>query len=113
MLRTVIAAAADVAVWIWSDVLLDLFFAVLFACILRGVTDCLAVHTCLPAGVALALVVIAVALAALGIAYWMVPELVGEENNLMGTYPVFGKASARNSGYPRTRAPAWPTTRAG
>jgi len=68
VLRTVIAAAADVAVWVWSDVLLDLFFAVLFACILRGVTDCLAVHTCLPAGVALALVVIAVALAA-----WALP----------------------------------------
>lgn len=83
-LQLIGAAAVIGAVWALSNVILLLFLAVLLACILRGAAEWVASRTRLPTGLALALVVIALLSAAIGIAYWIGPKLESEGNDLVG-----------------------------
>ena len=70
-------------VWALSDVVLVLFFAILIACVLHGVATFIAKHTGMREGFALALISVVIALAGLGIAGWIVPELMREGQDLL------------------------------
>lgn len=80
--QVVIAFAIIVAVWMLSDVLLLVFFAVLFACVLHGVAKFLATRVGVGEGYALAAVAIGITSVGVGIVYWIVPELVREGHQL-------------------------------
>ena len=76
-------AALVAIVWALSDVVLVLFFAILIACVLHGVAAFIAKRTGMREGFALAVVSVGIALAGLGIAGWIVPELMREGQDLL------------------------------
>ena len=82
--QLLVAAGIIGALWALSDVVLIIFFAVLLACVLRGITGFLAERTGMRDGYALAIVAILLTLAALCAAYWIVPELLREGSDLAG-----------------------------
>ena len=81
--RIAIAVAVGLLVWILHPVLLVLFLAVLFACVLRGMVDWLSTHLRLPPAAGLPLVGVLLLLALAGITYWIVPKLAQEASDLV------------------------------
>lgn len=85
ILRTVVlVAAAGLLVWMFSHVVLLLFFAVLLACTLRGGADALARLTRLPAGLMLAAISLFVLGLIVGGIWWIGPQLAQQASDLVG-----------------------------
>ena len=80
----ILAALVGLALWLFSHVLLLLFFAVLLACTLRGAADMLSRLTRLPAGLMLALVSLLVLAAFVGGGWWIGPQLSSQGSDLVG-----------------------------
>jgi len=83
VIRIVVAAALILAVWALAQVLLVVFFAVLLACILRGLTDFGAVHTGIRPSLVLAALVLLTFLAVGGGVWWIGPKLLVEWHDLV------------------------------
>jgi len=80
--QVLVGLAVALVIWLLADVVLLLFFAVLLACVLRGASEWVAGRTGLPAGPALAAVVLVLIGMFAAAAYWIAPELVREGYDL-------------------------------
>ncbi len=78
-----LAAGAGLLVWMFSHVVLLLFFAVLLACTLRGGADGLSRLTRLPAGLMLAVITLALLGLVVGGAWWIGPQLAEQAGDLV------------------------------
>jgi predicted PurR-regulated permease PerM len=84
ILRTVtLVAGAGLLLWMFSHVVLLLFFAVLLACTLRGAADGLSHLTRLPAGLMLAVITLALLGLIVGGAWWIGPQLAEQAGDLV------------------------------
>ena len=84
ILRTVtLAAAVGLLVWMFSHVVLLLFFAVLLACTLRGAADGLSKLTRLPAGLMLAVISVLLLGLVVGGVWWIGPQLAEQAGDLV------------------------------
>ena len=85
ILRTVtLIAGAALLLWLFSHVVLLLFFAVLLACTLRGGADGLSRLTRLPAGLMLAAISLLLLAVVVGGFWWIGPQLVQQGGDLVG-----------------------------
>ncbi len=85
ILRTVaLVAGAGLLLWLFSEVVLLLFFAVLLACTLRGGADGLSRLTRLPAGLMLAAISLLLLALVVGGFWWIGPQLVQQGADLGG-----------------------------
>ena len=103
ILRTVtLVSAAGLLIWMFSHVVLLLFFAVLLACTLRGGADGLSHLTRLPAGLMLALIsVLLLGLIVVG-GWWIGPQLAEQAGDLVNK--LTGEVNALQQRYGST---AW------
>jgi len=96
-----IAAAIIAAIWLLSDVVAAIFFAVLIAVILRALTNWVSRHTRLPAPLALILVILVLGTAIGGLGYRIAPKLIDQGQALFSN--ISGQVEALQSSH----GPAW------
>ncbi len=85
ILRTVMLfTGIGLVLWLFTHVILLLFFAILLACTLRGAADGLARITRLPAGLMLGMISLVLLALAVGSAWWIGPELERQGADLVG-----------------------------
>lgn len=80
--RIALAGFAILIAWLLSDVLLLLFLAVLFACVLRAASLWAARTLSIPPRLALAATVLIVLAAAAACVYWIAPEIARQSQDL-------------------------------
>ncbi len=85
ILRAVaLLGGAGLLLWLFSHVVLLLFFAVLLACTLRGGADVLSSLTRLPAGLMLGLISLVLLALVVGGVWWIGPQLASQATDLIG-----------------------------
>jgi predicted PurR-regulated permease PerM len=77
-----VGAVVILLIWILSDVVLLIFFAILLAAMLDGIASWLHHRTRLPEHAALAIVTVAIVVLACGLAYWVGPRFADEGKQL-------------------------------
>ncbi len=84
ILRTVtLIAGAGLLLWLFSQVMLLLFFAVLLACTLRGAADLTSRLTRLPAGLMLGMISLLLLALVVGGFWWIGPQLAQQGGDLV------------------------------
>ena len=85
ILRTVmLATGVGLVLWLFTHVILLLFFAILLACTLRGAADGLARITRLPAALMLAAITLVLLALVVGAVWWIGPQLEQQGADLIG-----------------------------
>ena len=77
-ITSLVVAIIAAVLYLFSDLVILLFAAILLACQLRAVGMALSRHTRLPYGLCLASTVIAIAVVVIGLTYWRGPAVVAE-----------------------------------